>query len=467
MVASSIMNEAMWYLKKPDNSVYGPVTLSNLGLWAMDGRVAPEDQVSTDQQQWGPAYELSELEMDYTIRLSDGTEYGPIHRIALCDMVGDGSISPTAIVIHGSSGEQFRAYEIVLPALSAERASLMARIDAMSGVAARDEVSDRESEHGLRAELNVVTEKNAELMEEVEELTEEKSRLEEELDNAESDLSALRLKGAESSGGKEDRSGERESPGLQDHAEQAVSDPAIEELRRELDEERGKARQTDETLQAREERILALEKELEEARAAVENDRSVRAVEDELHKRVREVERVRDQQADRLKELEKDRTALEDKLRDQSERLERAMLENDSLKERIKAMESGGVKGADHSEGDRGMAPEREKQLQHRLDMLQAENKRMKAEMACLPKSETQAVPESTAGEHADMEKAVNPVVQAALSRMKSQMLSRRSGMPALRPAKQSYSAGSKPRRTSLLKKAGSRHSRRRRVGRR
>lgn len=102
------------YLKRSDGEVYGPVDLATLQLWATDGRVASEDKVSADQKKWTPACDVAELSMDWNVELRDGSIYGPIHLLALRDLIRDGTVSRQAKIKHKQSGEEQVACEALL-----------------------------------------------------------------------------------------------------------------------------------------------------------------------------------------------------------------------------------------------------------------------------------------------------------------------------------------------------------------
>lgn len=89
---------AIYFLKKPDGTVYGPAPLEMLQTWAREGRVAPDDLLSKDQELWYPAPTLTDLGMNWLVHLSDGTQYGPIHLMALQELVKEGSLSPDELV---------------------------------------------------------------------------------------------------------------------------------------------------------------------------------------------------------------------------------------------------------------------------------------------------------------------------------------------------------------------------------
>jgi len=82
----------LWFLRKESGAVYGPVAEEVLAAWAADGRVAPEDFISTDQITWIPPNELPSLCMEWMIEFSEGLEYGPAHERALLAMVDENTL---------------------------------------------------------------------------------------------------------------------------------------------------------------------------------------------------------------------------------------------------------------------------------------------------------------------------------------------------------------------------------------
>ena len=106
-----------WYLRKSDQSVYGPVPEGNLCAWAAHGQVSPEDEISRDQQTWQPAPELAALQMDWLIEAGPEETFGPIHVLALAELVRDGSLTADQRVRHKSGQPEGTLAEIVLPAL--------------------------------------------------------------------------------------------------------------------------------------------------------------------------------------------------------------------------------------------------------------------------------------------------------------------------------------------------------------
>ncbi len=102
------------YLKRSDGETYGPVDLPTLQLWATDGRVAPDDQISGDQVNWALASNLAELDMNWLVELRDGSIYGPIHLLALRDLIREGTVSIHAKIKHKRSGEEQVVCEALL-----------------------------------------------------------------------------------------------------------------------------------------------------------------------------------------------------------------------------------------------------------------------------------------------------------------------------------------------------------------
>jgi hypothetical protein len=44
--------------------------------------------------------------MEWLVTLVDGSEYGPINKFAVNDLIADGSVSPEAELVHCRSGEK-------------------------------------------------------------------------------------------------------------------------------------------------------------------------------------------------------------------------------------------------------------------------------------------------------------------------------------------------------------------------
>ena len=121
-----------WYLRKNDDTVYGPVDDVMLRRWAAEGRIAPEDHISRDRQIWSPAHDQPALQMDWLIETDDKSMYGPLHLSALRELVADGALNAQTRLTHkttgvvqtlgkalGAADEQARKPEQSIPAVPA------------------------------------------------------------------------------------------------------------------------------------------------------------------------------------------------------------------------------------------------------------------------------------------------------------------------------------------------------------
>jgi hypothetical protein len=163
------MERMNWYLKRNDGEVYGPVDLPTLQLWAMDGRVAPDDKISADLEKWAPVSDLAELSMKWNVELRDGSTYGPIHLLALRDLIYEGSVSRRAKIKHKQSGEEAVAGEALLFELieteSKAPSTIVALTDRLGDAEKRIEKLQQELQNAawiedkLRDEVKILTAK--------------------------------------------------------------------------------------------------------------------------------------------------------------------------------------------------------------------------------------------------------------------------------------------------------------------
>lgn len=92
------------YLRTPDGTVYGPVDLATLCLWAADARVIPGCQLSVDRTAWFPVESLPELRLNWSVQFDDATTYGPLNLLAIWTLASERSIPRgVTLVEHGSS----------------------------------------------------------------------------------------------------------------------------------------------------------------------------------------------------------------------------------------------------------------------------------------------------------------------------------------------------------------------------
>lgn len=149
-----------WYLRKADGRNFGPVELEELRAWAAEGRIGPGESVSRDLRTWAPAKDVPELEMQWVVRLPDGSDYGPLHLLALGGLVRRGVLGPLDAVRNARTGESRPAAEVLLPALVAER---MERIESVDLQRAGEVSHGRQQVRALERERDESRKREAEL----------------------------------------------------------------------------------------------------------------------------------------------------------------------------------------------------------------------------------------------------------------------------------------------------------------
>ncbi|MDA0322369.1 MAG: hypothetical protein O2923_06585 [Verrucomicrobia bacterium] len=121
-VETSKRGSEVWFLKTDDGSVYGPVPFDELNTWAAQGRIAPGNQLSSDQSEWIAAESLAELDMVWVIEVAQDSQYGPLNMHALPELVNDGMIQPGMRLMHSGTKETLTVGEL-LERLAQERAA--------------------------------------------------------------------------------------------------------------------------------------------------------------------------------------------------------------------------------------------------------------------------------------------------------------------------------------------------------
>jgi flagellar motor protein MotB len=96
-----------WYLKKPDGSQFGPVTLEELVSWAEESRIVSGNQLSSDRKTWVSAETIPELKMVWQVELPDGKVYGPFNAQALLGMDEHGSLPQDAMLRHTGTQKDY------------------------------------------------------------------------------------------------------------------------------------------------------------------------------------------------------------------------------------------------------------------------------------------------------------------------------------------------------------------------
>ncbi len=86
------------FLRTPDGEEYGPADLNTIREWCAEGRIGPDQLISTDQQVWTPVTEIPELQFDWLLVLKDGTEAGPFHLAMLEEQAQVGNLPEESII---------------------------------------------------------------------------------------------------------------------------------------------------------------------------------------------------------------------------------------------------------------------------------------------------------------------------------------------------------------------------------
>jgi hypothetical protein len=100
------LEEVRLYVKLgADGDVFGPATFAELYEWASQCRIGPDHLISQDRIEWLPAREVPDLDMQWEVRLIDGTAYGPINQSAIRYLLEDKVVaqdSPVKNVVSGA-----------------------------------------------------------------------------------------------------------------------------------------------------------------------------------------------------------------------------------------------------------------------------------------------------------------------------------------------------------------------------
>lgn len=80
------------FLRTPEGTIYGPVDMATLCLWAADARVIPGCELSADRKTWFPVESLPELRLNWSVRFDESTTYGPLNLLAIWTLASEQSI---------------------------------------------------------------------------------------------------------------------------------------------------------------------------------------------------------------------------------------------------------------------------------------------------------------------------------------------------------------------------------------
>jgi hypothetical protein len=279
-MANEKVDSNQWFLRIAGGTVFGPVSTKGLIVWAEQGRIVPGNEVSNDRETWISAETVPELEMDWYVNAGAKTE-GPFNRNAAENFLKSGKAPSGAKLIQAKDVDPARLaqrtadpaepQDTPAPAPEPRRdASTLARQAGKGQAAIEDERDDlRKQMQELQSQLENVranAEKDAQKRErKLDALKQEVARLRQEKEEAAAQpmLELIPESGSHSAG--ED------------------SSQAMEELRRQAEDERRVLDRDAELLRVR---IQQLEKELAEAQ---EENKALLAKTVKLDKRAAEL----------------------------------------------------------------------------------------------------------------------------------------------------------------------------------
>lgn len=112
-----------WFLRKSNGVEYGPTDLETLRAWAADGRIAPDDLISRDHENWTPAPEEMLLEIEWVVEGADGDVGGPFHLRTCAEWLREGVFSSDTVVRNTRNGRRAVLGEL-FPEIAAAVAAL-------------------------------------------------------------------------------------------------------------------------------------------------------------------------------------------------------------------------------------------------------------------------------------------------------------------------------------------------------
>jgi hypothetical protein len=117
---------AAYYLRTPEGTVYGPVDLVTLCLWATDARVIPGCELSERQDVWVPVETVPELRLNWSVQLMDGSFYGPLNLLAIRVLALENSIPANARVCEKGMARNTTLNDEMIPLLVEEFHQMLA-----------------------------------------------------------------------------------------------------------------------------------------------------------------------------------------------------------------------------------------------------------------------------------------------------------------------------------------------------
>ncbi len=114
------------YFRTPDATIYGPVDMATLCLWAADARVIPGCELSADRSNWFPVESLPELRLNWSVHFDDHTTYGPLNLLAIWTLAAEKSIPRGVKLVETGSPRTAVLDDSLLPLLVDECRKVLA-----------------------------------------------------------------------------------------------------------------------------------------------------------------------------------------------------------------------------------------------------------------------------------------------------------------------------------------------------
>lgn len=114
------------YFRTPDATIYGPVDMATLCLWAADARVIPGCELSADRNNWFPVESLPELRLNWSVYFDDNTTYGPLNLLAIWTLAEEKSIPRGVKLVETGSPRTAVLDDSLLPLLVDECRKVLA-----------------------------------------------------------------------------------------------------------------------------------------------------------------------------------------------------------------------------------------------------------------------------------------------------------------------------------------------------
>jgi len=303
-MANEKNDSTQWFLRIAGGTVFGPVSTKGLIVWAEQGRIVPGNEVSTDRENWMPAETVPELEMHWYVNAGAKTE-GPFNRTAAESFLKSGKAPAGARLIHAKdvTPEPLARRDAAEPAAEIPAAPATESKPLPSGRHATVKAAEARGAADARdrriAELEAALEKQRETIALARQASKTQAALEDERDELRHQMQELQaqMENFRANTDKDAQKRERkldalkqEMSRLQEEQKSAHARPmlelvpesppaasaaqareALEELRRQFEDERSALERDAEVLRAR---IRELEAELALTTAAAEEERA-------------------------------------------------------------------------------------------------------------------------------------------------------------------------------------------------